>query len=101
MKYILERDIVRKRTALYTIGIVASAFPTLYFMFLISEVVHLFVRSGGHIWVSTHMLSGEPWLSFNAEGISFHVPILGFAISAISFFIFYVCSVLLIIEMIR
>lgn len=59
------------------------------------------MRSGGRVWIETYRLSSEQWISFNTEGMSFHVPAAGFGISAAAFVLFSICLTLLIIEMTR
>lgn len=92
---------MRKRVALFVIGLMVSAVHTLIFVVQVYYITNLFFRSGGHVWIETYTLSGEQWISFNTEGMSFHVPAMGFGISAAAFVLFSICLTLLIIEMTR
>lgn len=86
---------------LFFIGLAVSAFPAFFFMFLISDITELVFCSGGQVWISSGMLSGELWLSFNSNSMRVEVPALAFAVATFSFVVFLVCLVLLVIEIFR
>jgi len=92
---------MRKRTLFFVVGLVVSAFPTLFFMSMMSSIAELLLRSGGRVWISTRMLSGELWLSFNAIEMRVEVPLFTFFIVTFSFAVFLVCLVLLVVEIMR